>query len=307
MTAGFTTRPPFEEAPASLRDAVERAIGSAIVGTESVRGGMSPGPAAVLSLHDGRQVFAKTVAASTNSRSHLLYSREVEALRILPPTVPHAPLVAGFEHGEWVVVVTEAADGPALGPPWRSQDVATVADAVVAAASHRDLPGLVPALDRMPALDGWRRLAEECPEHLDEWERTHIDRLVALSDGWRVWTSGAHLAHLDVRCDNAVPRGDGVWLVDWASACSGAPWLDTACLAVDVVGSGHVGGRQLAVSIARGILARLPYEATRFVVAVAGMFRRNSLLPGPPSLPNFRVWQQQRAAALRPLVARLLS
>jgi hypothetical protein len=306
MTGAFTSRPPFEHAPAELRAALEAAVGTRIVGTESVHGGMSPGPAALLTLRDGRQVFAKTVAASTNSKSHLLYTRELQTLRMLPASVPHAPLVAGFEHGEWVVIVTEAGDGPALGPPWRSQDVAVVADAVAASSAHTDVAGLSPALERMPRLDGWRALAEELPEQLDEWERSRIDRLVAMSDGWPTWTTGRHLVHLDVRCDNAVPHGDEAWLVDWASACRGAAWIDMASLAVDVIGSGHVGGPQVALSGARGILAGLPYEATRFVVALAGMFRRNSLLPPWPSLPTFRDWQRHRALALRPLVERLV-
>ncbi|MFC7593868.1 hypothetical protein ACFQU3_00995 [Terrabacter sp. GCM10028922] len=307
MPSGFTTRPPFEQAPADLRAAIEAAVGSRIAGTESIQDGMSPGPAALLTLRDGRQVFAKAVAASIDSTSHLLYARELATLRVLPPTVPHAPLVAGVEHRDWIVVVTEAADGPALGPPWRSQDVAIVADAIATSAALTDVPTLGPAIDRLPDLDGWHTLAHEHPDQLDDWERARINGLVAISDGWRTWTAGRHLVHLDIRCDNAVPRGDEVWLVDWASACHGAAWIDTASLAVDVVASGHVGGQHVAVSLSQGLLSQLPYEATRFVVAVAGMLRRESLSPAWSALPGFRDWQRHRALSLRPLVERLVS
>ncbi|HET8988101.1 MAG TPA: hypothetical protein VFN43_06280 [Humibacillus sp.] len=128
-----------------------------------------------------------------------------------------------------------------------------------------------------------------------------------MSDGWRTWTMGDRLVHLDVRCDNAVEHGDTVWLVDWAAACSGAGWIDEAMLALDVVGSGHVGGEQVALDAALGILARLPYEARRFVVAWTGMLRRNSLLPPRPARPTYRAWQAQRAQALQPLLWRLVS
>ncbi len=307
MTGAFTSRPPFDQVPADLRAALEVEVGARVVGTESVHGGMSPGPAALLTLGDGRHVFAKTVAASMGSGAHVLHRRELEVLRLLPGSVPHAPLVAGFEHGEWVTIVTEAADGTAVGPPWRSQHLAAVGDAVATCAGHVGLEGLAPAIDRLPPLDGWRDLAHDRPDRLDDWERAHIDGLVAMSDGWPIWTSGEHLVHLDVRCDNVVPHSEDVWLVDWASACRGAAWVDAASLALDVVASGHVGGPQVALSTARGMLARLPYEATRFVVAVAGMFRYYSLRPERPGLPTFREWQRRRSAALHPLVERLVS
>jgi hypothetical protein len=307
MTGAFTPRLSFDQAPPAVRAALERAVGARVVGTESVQGGRSPGPAALLTLSDGRQVFAKTVAALMSPSAHALYRREFDVLRMLPGSVPHAPLVAGFERDGWVTIVTEAADGTAVGPPWRSQHLASVADAVAACAGHVDLDGLVPAAERLPRLDGWHDLARDRPDWLDDWERAHLDGLVAMSDGWPIWTAGRHLVHLDVRCDNAVPHGDDVWLVDWAWACQGAAWVDAASLALDVVASGHVGGPQVGLSTARGMLSRLPYEATRFVVAVAGMFRLQSQLPDRQGQPTFREWQRRRSAALRPLVERLVS
>jgi hypothetical protein len=242
--------------PPALVVSIERAIGAPIVGTQGVHGGMSSGPAASLSLADGRQLFAKTIAAQSNSKAHVLYARELEVLRLLPADVRHAPLVAGVNYDDWLSVVTEASTGPAIGPPWR-------------------------------------------------WQRLYT--LLAMASGWRTWTTGGHLVHLDARRDNVVPRPGGAWLIDWAHAATGVRWIDHAGLAVDVVASGHVGGERVGLSAARGTLTELPYEATRFVVAMAGMFRRNPLRDTPPAVPGLRAWQAERARALRPLVERLVS
>lgn len=305
MPSGFTTRSDWGDAPRGLVRSLERAVGAAVTGAETVEGGMSRGAAAVLSLDDGRQVFAKAVAASVSPRSHGRYRREVDVLRALPPSVPHAALVTHVEHDEWIAVVTVAAAGGVVGPPWRSQHVAAAAD-VVAEVGRHPAAGLVPSVDRVRDLDGWATLAREHAWELDEFERSRLPSLVAMSTGWQTWAAGDRLVHLDVRCDNLVDDGEDLWLVDWGGACSGPVWADEALLALDVVGSGHVGGPATAADMAAGMLARLPYEATRFVVAWIGMLRRNALRPPWPALPAFRGWQRERADALRPLLERLV-
>jgi hypothetical protein len=309
MSAGFTPRTPWSDAPRPVVRSLERAIGASIVGVEAVHGGMSPGPAALLTLDDGRQVFAKAVAAQASTKAHGLYAREVDVLARVPADVPHARLVTHVAHDDWLVVVTEAASGTAVGPPWRSQHVAATTDAINRLSAHDDVDGLPTALERLPSLDGWERIAErpDAPEVLDEWELQRIDTLVAMSRGWSTWTAGPYAVHLDVRCDNVVEHGDGVWLVDWAHAATGARWLDAACLAADVVACGHVGGDAVALRTARGILAGLSYEATRFVVAMVGMFRHSSLRDPVSSAPTMRAWQAERARSLRPLVETLVS
>ncbi|MGO4598431.1 hypothetical protein [Terrabacter sp. 2RAF25] len=309
MPTGFTPRTEWPDAPRPLVRAVERALATTVVGIEAVHGGMSPGPAAVLSLDDGRQVFAKAVAAQQSAKAHALYAREAEVLPRLPADVPHARLVTHVVRDDWIVIVTDAASGAAVGPPWRSQHVAATTDAVAVLSAHTDVDGLAPAVDRLPTLDGWELLAErpDAGNVLDGWERDRIHTLVAMSRGWRTWTAGSHAVHLDVRCDNVVEHDDGVWLVDWAHAASGAKWLDAACLAADVVACGHVGGEAVALRAATGILAGLPFEAKRFVVAMTGMFRHNSLREPVSTAPTLRAWQADRARSLRPLVETLVT
>ena len=310
MPDAFTARVPWSDAPSSLVAALEASLRSRVVATEPVRGGSSPGPAARLGLRDGRVVFAKAVAASRSSRSHERYVRESDVLALLPASVPHAPLLARVESGDWVTVVTAAAQGGALERPWRSQGVGAAGDAIARSSSHAAPAGLTPIADLLPDLDGWRELAAWRPggdTALASWESGRIERLVAMSEGWRHWSAGDRLVHLDVRADHLVRDADDVWLVGWASAGAGAGWVDGAMLALDVAGSGHVGGTRVAVDMAAGMLRRMPFEATRFVVAWAGMLRLDALLPGRPDLPTFRRWPRERVGALQPLLERLVS
>ncbi|SNS77846.1 hypothetical protein SAMN05421812_101755 [Asanoa hainanensis] len=102
-------------------------------------------------------------------------------------------------------------------------------------------------------------------------------------------------------------NGDTVFAKAVSSAVSaGAPWLDAALLAADVVAAGHLDGPATARREALRLLADEPPEAARFVIAQAGMWRRNSTLPPHPGLPTHRAWQRARAAALEPLLADLL-
>jgi hypothetical protein len=84
----FPDRPPWSAAPAALRARVARQLGAEVTGSVAVHGGMSPGPAAVLRLADGRRVFVKAVSARVNAVSQRLYRWEAEALRVRPRPRP---------------------------------------------------------------------------------------------------------------------------------------------------------------------------------------------------------------------------
>jgi aminoglycoside phosphotransferase (APT) family kinase protein len=143
---------------------------------------------------------------------------------------------------------------------------------------------------------------------LTTWEKRHVDRLANATLGWRHWTKGHHLTHQDIRCDNALidpSHGEAV-LVDWGYASVGARWLDQALLAADVMAAGHTDGPETARRQVLAMLADQPTAASRFVIAQAGMWRRNSTLPAHPGMPTHRLWQQTRANALQPLLEDLL-
>ncbi|WP_433294391.1 phosphotransferase [Actinoplanes sp. CA-030573] len=268
---------------------------------------MSPGPAAVLTLGDGDRVFVKAMSTAASASSHRLYQQEADILRIIPAIVPAARLRAVVECGDWIALVLDAVAGQVAGPPWTTTAVIAAAGVCAAVADVRAPTGVPAVVERLPDLDGWTKLARGRAS-LSDWESRHIERLAAVTTGWRHWTSGPHLSHHDVRGDNIIIRaGDGrAVLVDWGYASHGAPWLDRALLAADVVAAGHEDGTDTARHQALELLSDQPAEAARFVIAQAGMWRRNSTLPPHPGMPTHRRWQHQRAIALQPLIEDLL-
>jgi hypothetical protein len=278
-----------------------------VVDVHDVTGGMTPGPAAVLTLAGGEQVFVKAMSQTINLDSYCLYRHEATVLPVLPPSVPAARLHTTVEAGDWIALIMDAVPGPLAGPPWTTPAVHAAADTCRILAGTLAPQALPPALERLPDLDGWAKLAAH-PEGLTRGERRHIDGLATATTRWRDWTSGRQLCHRDVRGDNIIldPAGGRAVLVDWGCACSAAPWLDRALLAAEVMAAGHEDGPQTARDLAFGLLAGQPIEATRFVIAQAGMWRQNSTLPEHPGMPTHRQWQRDRAAALQPLLEDLL-
>lgn len=324
---GFTSRLPWSDLPVSVRHSVDTALDTAVsarvVSAQDVHGGMSTGPAAVLLLDDGRQLFIKLVTSRLNQRSQELYRYEISAYGALAPlrdTLPMPELVAVVDQGSWLGLLTTLAPGSTPGPPWNPEAVSAVS-AVAAGcdvvAAHLAPDGVPPVLNLLPDLDGWAALQHVSSTALDDWDREYAPRAARAAQGWRQWTAGSALAHHDVRCDNVLVDGTRATFVDWAFASAAATWLDRALLACDLVGSG-VGlgaspdvrpGAQTptdAVTLALAVLDGLPEEAARLVVAQVGMMRRNSLQPDKPGMPTFRGWQAARAHQSRPLVEALL-
>jgi hypothetical protein len=305
---GFAQRLPWVATPVALRAQVERICGSAVIGSEDVHGGMSPGPAAILHLADGRRVFVKAVSRQASAGSHGAYAREAATLAAMPAEAPAPTLYGCADVDGWLALVMSAAAGKPAGPPWTAGSVRLVAaacDTIAALPAPQSVPVIS---DLLTDLDGWHKLAAGDGAALDGWELRRAASLANLAADWRGWTAGAALVHQDIRADNAVVdhAAGRATLVDWSYGCAGANWLDRARLAADVVGTGHQDGPSAAVRAAVDILASLPQGAARFVVALAGMWRYRSTLPPLPGHPTLRPWQYQRALALRPLLATLL-
>ncbi len=291
--SGFTVRPPWGSLAPTVRAAVDAALGAPVSATQDIHGGMSPGPAALLDLRDGRRVFAKASSATVNETTVALYRRELAVLAALPRRTPAPTLVAAIEVADWLAVITTAVPG-ASPLEWDSTAVsATLAALDTLPAAPPPLPSL---REVAPALDGWADLAEHRVRPQDAWESSYAAALARVEWGWQDWTEGGRLTHADLRTDNLVLTPDGTAvLVDWAYGCAAAPWVDCALLAADLAASGRT---QPGLEL----LDNLPAEAARLVVAYAGMLRRNSTRPPHPGLPTFRGWQRARYDALRPLL-----
>ena len=306
----FTPRAAWAETPEPVRAAVAEALGATIGGHVDLRGGMSPGPAVDLRLADGRRVFVKAVSAEVRAHNHAMILQESAILDILPASVPAPRRLATVECGPWVALATTWACG-ATGELWTDASIAPVAHACRTASGHRAPGALPPVAERIFHFDGWARVLESGAG--GDWEAAHAGPAAQVVAGWERWTAGDALVHRDIRLDNtAVETADGAAagpavLLDWAYASSGAPWIDLAQLAADVVATGHALGPQVATDRAYRLLRTLPPEASRFVVGLAGMWCIRAAMIPDKVMPNISTWRRARSAALRPLVARLIA
>ncbi len=267
---------------------------------------MSPGPAAGLWLADGRQVFVKAASAEVRAHNHKMILQEAAILDVLPRSVPAPRRLAAVEYGPWAALATTWAAG-ATATAWTDASIEAVAHACRTASWHRAPGSLPPVAQRIFDFDGWARSAETGAN--DDWEAAYVGPAADVVAGWENWTAGDALVHRDLRLDNTtVDAGKGsAVLVDWAYAAAGAAWIDLAQLAADVVATGHVGGPRVATDRAYQLLRTLPPEASRFVVGLAGMWCIRAATV--PDTFNLRIssWRRARSAALRPLVARLIT
>lgn len=306
----FTSRPPWRDAPEVLRSGIREVMGRGReIDALDVHGGMSPGPAAVLTFGDGRRAFVKALAEEVSPPSYRWYQREVLALRLMPAGVPAPGLLGVVEKAGWLAIVTEFAPGVVAGPPWTDESIRLVLEACKRTAVHRAADELPLFTDKVADFDGWANLASGRCGPLDDWEAPRVGRLAELVDSWRDWVVGPWICHDDLRADNAIvdlASGLAV-LVDWSSCCAGASWIDPARLAADIVGAGHEHGPESALDAATQVLASVPDEGSLFLIALAGMWRYRSTLAELPSLPMLRRWQYARALALRPLLDQLSS
>ena len=302
----FTPRAPWADTPAPVVTAVAEALGSMIVGHTDLHGGMSPGPAAGLRLADGRQVFVKAVSAEVRVHNHAMILQESTILDALPASVPAPRRLATVECGPWVAMATTWAAG-STKRLWTDASISAVEQACRTASGHRAPGALPPVAKRMFDFDGWTRVLQI--GRGDEWEVANAEPAAEVVAGWERWTAGDALVHRDIRLDNTAvdtQTGSAV-LLDWAYAAAGAPWIDLAQLAADVVATGHALGQQAATDRAYRLLRTLPHEASRFVVGLGGMWSIRAATVPDTVMPYISTWRRARSAALRPLVTRLIA
>jgi len=302
----FTRRSTWADTPSPVREAVAEALGAPITGHTDLHGGMSPGPAVRLRLADGREVFVKAVSADVRAHNHAMIRQEAGILDVLPTTVPAPRRLATVEVGPWIALATTWAPGTTPAA-WTDASMAAVVQACRTASAH-DAPGVLPPVaQRIFDFNGWERLARIGPG--DDWEAATAGPAAGVVAGWERWTAGGALVHRDLRLDNtAVDEATAsATLLDWAYASAGAPWIDVAQLAADVVATGHGHGPATATDRAYRLVRTLPDEAARFVVGLAGMWTIRAVTVTEPVMPEIATWRRARAAALRPLVTRLIA
>jgi aminoglycoside phosphotransferase len=287
MAHAAGVRLPYEKMPVSVRDWVERALGSAVGSASTQQGGFSPGVAARLVTASGRRAFVKAVGTSLNPKTPELFRQEITAMQAIGPLPMVPQLYEVYDDGDWVGLLFEDLDGRLPAHPWEQADADRVMDAVAE---------LTDALDPSPWPDA-PVIAVRSHDFLSRWNNVLADGLAVPSwmdgrveefaelaqTGLRALAEGKALAHYDLRADNIILTDDRVVFIDWAHPGLGPRWTDTVILQAEMRAS--------------VVLPELPADEgiTGFITAIAGGLWWGAGQPAPPGLPTIRTWQRESA------------
>ncbi len=308
----MATRLTWRDLPDTLRARVETVLGEHVVATHGATGGFSPSTAEIVRGASGRAVFVKAVRGVDNPDSLVLNRREADVLAAVPATAPVPALLAVFEEGSWLVLVTEAAAGAVPDLPWDGGELDAVLaalDELQEAATPCPVPGL-PSIGELLGEDllGFDRVAADPPGDLDPWVAVHLEELCAAAWEGLAAHEGDTLVHGDLRVDNLLIAGEGlgagdgrggtVRFVDWAWASRGSRVADAVQLLASVDdpdGVFDVDGRLDDVLDRHGV----PREVgTAMLTAILGFFVDAARVPDSATVPGLRAHRTRRRDAL---------
>lgn len=313
MTDASITAPArlrWAELPEAVRSAAESALGAVVTTDVTQAGGFSPGLAARVVLDDGRRVFVKAINAARNPRSPGLYRREIEVMAALPTAVPAPRLRWSYDDGDWVMLVLDDIEGTMPAQPWgpcQFTRVLTTLEQLSDTLTPAPIAAISIVDDLAENFRSWHTIAADpaLTGRLDPWAQTTVARLVELESGWEDAARGETLCHADLRADNMLLAADGVMVVDWPYAVTGAPWVDALLFLPSVAATSNIDPEQAWTGFGPARDAD-PDAVNAVLAAVAGDFLYQSMLPAPANLPTLRAHQQEKGtAALAWLRARI--
>jgi hypothetical protein len=289
------TRIAWADVPDYVRGDVAATLGSPVVSARTQHGGFSPGAAVRIVCADGTTAFVKACGSTINADTAAMYRAEIDALGVLPGSVPHARLLSAYDDGTWVALVLEDVAGRHPGVPWSETDTALVADALDAVSARRAPQDLPEFAATGAVLDAWDVVAAE-PGCVPPELAARLPEMLEHQRVARGCTAGDRLVHWDVRADNVLVRDGQVVLLDWAWACRGAGWLDTLTLALELRIQGGPDADELLASrpLTRDVA---PEQLAALVACLAGFWAERAGRPAPPGLPTIRAWQEHCATA----------
>jgi hypothetical protein len=300
----------YDEVPSPVRRWVERELGAPVVSASTQTGGFSPGAAARLVTADRRRAFVKAVGAELNPDSPGLLRRERSAMEAMPP-LPWTPrLLSAYDDGDWIALLFGDVEGREPAHPWTPDDAAVVFDAIghlTAALTPTPWPAAPDLSEYGLFSGGWTNLRDCPPPDLDPWVVAHFDELLACQERARMAVRGESLVHWDIRADNLLITTGGVVFVDWAWAARGAPWVDTALAALDLVISGSTVDVDDLLSRHPCTRDADPLDITALIASAAGALTERSRAPAPPGLPTIRDYQRLVSEALTAWTRRRMS
>lgn len=271
----------WECLPPSRVAAIEEVTGS-VVKAESAKGGLMPGLAAVIHAGNGRYFVKAAPAASPAAK---LYEREMAANAALPTNVPAPRLRYSSGEGGWLVMVFEFLDARDADLSPGSPDLNGALTALAAISAARAWDAAPPVSANLTALqDKAATLLGKQPGG-QPW-----DLYRAATEGFDTAVlSGDRLVHYDLHPGNLKVTADGQAVaVDWAFACAGAPWIDSALLIPRLIEAGH------PPATAERLVSRLPAwrtapgPAVTVLAALWSMFREYKAIYGPEEARPFR-------------------
>lgn len=237
-----SARPTFASLPKRVREACAAAAGARVVtAAPPVGSGFTGAYAGLLTLADGRRVFAKVAGPSL---PHVVrgLAAEQRILPLLSPLRCPSRLAGGGttegEDGPWRVLLVEEIVGRQPGLPWTVADADAAARACVEVASlggaeaatvtttrlATDLGADQEALAFLDELAAGRR---PWPRELPPPSLRDLATTAELAGRAERALDGDRLVHGDVRPDNLLVEPTGsARLVDWNHATLGAPWVD---------------------------------------------------------------------------------
>ena len=289
------TRIPWADVPEHVRGDVEATLGSPVVAAHTQHGGFSPGAAVRVVCADGTKAFVKACGSGLNPDTPELLRAEIDALAHVPADVPHARLFAAYDDGTWVALTLEDVEGRHPAIPWTEADLAPTLHALELTARTRAATRLPSFADRVLMLTAWDLVVAD-PTGVSPALLDRLPQMLDLQGTARAVTAGDRLVHWDARADNILLRDGEAVLLDWAWACRGAGWLDTALLAMNL----RIQGGPDADDVLAGspMTRDVPPEHLAAVVScMLGVWSERARQPAPPGLPTIRAWQQHCANA----------
>ena len=273
---------------------VAAALGAAVVDARPVAGGYSTAERLVVTLDDGRSVFAKCGREAPVDGFLRDEYRFYAAV-----TAEFVPRCLAFLDEHPPVLVLEDLSGAYWPPPWRPGDVEAVLetlDVVHATPPPESVPPIEHAADRLTG--GWRQIAVDRAPFLSVgvcsrgWLEDALPTLIDATASAPI--AGGDLIHLDVRSDNVCIRDGGAVLVDWNQACIANGELDLAAWLPSL----HVEGGPRPDDV----LA----DAGELAALLAGFFGSRAGLPPPATAPHVRPIQLAQLRVALPWAARAL-
>jgi hypothetical protein len=289
---------PTEAEIAAFRRAVKKLKAAPAAWGPVTTGGHTPARRWIVTLDDGRTVFAKIatdeLTASWLRDEHLTYS--------LLRGATFMPGYVGFsDDGTHPVLVLEDLSAATWPPPWDAERVGAVRRCIDAVAAT-DAPEGTPRVadDHLGLRDGWSEVEEEPGAFLalglcsPAWLEANVEAL--RSAGEAAPLDGDALLHFDVRSDNVCFREDGsAVLVDWNWTSVGNPAIDTAFWLPSLEAEGGPPPESVASDVAPELAA-----------CWAGFLCSHAGRPSIPTAPHVRRNQLRQARTALPWAARAL-